>query len=149
MYRHFDDVADALAAVEVRALQQLTAAIDELPDDADGRTRFEQICSLWIGRSTRESAAVRFLRSPEGVLQRAHRGDPSISALVGVLRRAVADLVADGVLPEQDLDAGVLVWVTLFDERLVVDLSRTQGWTTRRMTDYLSRAVLGALGALG
>ncbi|MET3806599.1 AcrR family transcriptional regulator [Nakamurella sp. UYEF19] len=144
-YRHFDDVADALAAVEVRSIQALTAAIDAIPAASGARRRYDDICALWVGRSTRESAAARFLRSPEGVLQRADRGDPSITALVGALSVAVDDLVAAGEAPAQDTAAAVLIWITLFDERTVIDLARTHGWTTHRITDYLGAAVLGAL----
>lgn len=147
VYRHFADVADLLLALEVQSIQALTAAISSVGAALGAGERFQTICTLWVGRSSREAAPVRFLRSPEGVLERAHRGDPSITALVEVLDDAVSALVTEEILPEQDLIAAVLVWITLFDERTVVDLSRTHGWTTHRIADYLSRAVLGALGA--
>jgi hypothetical protein len=41
----------------------------------------------------------------------------------------------------------VVVWVTLLADRMVIDLGWSHGWTAHRITDYLSRAVLGALGA--
>ncbi len=146
-YRHFTDVADLLAAVEVRAIAALTAAIENIAPEQGARGRFEAICAMWVGRSTREAAAVRFLRSPEGVLQRAHRGDPSITGLLEALTVAVAGLIDESVVPEQDRVAAVLVWITLFDERIVIDLGRTHGWTAHRIADYLGRAVLGALSA--
>ncbi len=146
-YRHFSDVAQALAAYEVRSIQALTEAIESIPDDDGALVRFGAICALWVRRSTSESAAVRFLRSPEGVLQRAQRGDPSVGALVASLTIAVDGLVAAGFVPAQDVSAAVLLWITLFDERTVIDLGRTHGWTTHRITEYLSTAVLGALGA--
>ena len=90
---------------------------------------------------------MRFLRSPEGVLQRADRGDPSISALLAALSAVLDDLVTAGLLPRQDITAAALIWLTLFDERLVIDLARTLGWTTRHVADYLGQAVLGALAA--
>lgn len=145
-YRHFSDIGQALAAVEVRSITALAEAIEAVPRSDGALARFEGICAVWVLRSTRASAALRFLRSPEGVLQRAHRGDPSISALVGSLTVAVDDLVAAGVVARQDVLVAVLIWITLFDERIVIDLSRTHGWTTHKVTEYLGRAVLGALG---
>ncbi len=147
VYRHFADLAELLAAVEERSMAALTTAIQGVDRQSPALQRFDDICALWVGRSVRESAAVRFLRSPEGVLQRVARADPAITALVGALRDAVTALIDQQVLPEQDIAAAVLVWITLFDERTVVDLGRTHGWTTRRITEYLTRAVLGALGA--
>ena len=147
VYRHFADVAEVLAVVEVQSIEALTAAISAVDGSMDARDRFDAICALWVGRSSRESAPVRFLRSPEGVLQRVHRGDPSITGLVAALGLVVEALVTESVVPEQDLTAAVLVWITLFDERTVVDLSRTHGWTTHKITEYLGRAALGALGA--
>ncbi len=146
-YRHFSDVAQALADLEVRSIHALTEAIEATSGDDGALSRFDEICAVWVLRSTTESAAVRFLRSPEGVLQRVQRADPSISALVASLTIAVEDLVTAGIVPAQDLPAAVLLWITLFDERTVVDLGRTHGWTTHKVTDYLGRAVLGALGA--
>jgi AcrR family transcriptional regulator len=147
VYRHFADVAELLAAVEDQSIQALTAAVESIPAADGARKRFQEICRVWVSRSTRESAALRFLRSPEGVLARADRGDPSIRALITALTAAVDALISEGALPAQDLAAAALVWITLFDERTVVDLGRTRGWTAHRITDYLGRAVLGALGA--
>lgn len=147
VYRHFADVGDLLVAVEVRSITALTTAIDALPADRGAVHRFDDICELWIDRSIRENAAVRFLRSPEGVLERAKRGDPSMTALLRSLEGAIGDLVTAQVVPDQDRTAGALLWITLFDERIVVDLGRTHGWTTHRISAYLGRAVLGALGS--
>ena len=147
VYRHFPDVTELLTAVEVRSITALTAAIDGLERGPDPRRNFETVCERWIERSIRDSAALRFLRSPEGVLERAGRGDPVITALLRSLESAIADLVSAGVVPAQDLTAGALLWITLFDERIVIDLGRTHGWTTRHLTQYLCGAVLGALGA--
>ena len=147
VYRHFADVAEVLAAVEVQSIAALTTAISAVDADLHAAVRFHAICALWVARSSREAAPVRFLRSPEGVLERAHRGDPSITGLVAALGLVVTALIAESVVPDQDLTAAVLVWITLFDERTVVDLSRTHGWTTHKITEYLGRAALGALGA--
>jgi AcrR family transcriptional regulator len=146
VYRHFPDVAELLTAVEVRSITALTAAIDELEPDDDPRRRFGAICERWIDRSIRDSAALRFLRSPEGVLERAGRGDPVVIGLLRSLEQAITDLVTAAVVPAQDVTAGALVWITLFDERIVIDLGRTAGWTTHHLTQYLGGAVLGALG---
>lgn len=146
VYRHFPDVAELLTAVEVRSISALTAAIGDLAPDTDPLRKFEAICERWIDRSIRDSAALRFLRSPEGVLERAGRGDPVVTGLLRSLERAIDDLITAELVPAQDVTAGALLWITLFDERIVIDLGRSAGWTTRHITAYLGRAVLGALG---
>ncbi|MTD16424.1 TetR family transcriptional regulator [Nakamurella sp. YIM 132087] len=147
VYRHFTDVADLFSAFESRAIAALVAAIDEAGTAGGARQSFDRICAIWIRRSVRESAAARFLRSHRGLLERYRSGDPGIVALIGRLVATLEALIAAGLLPEQDPVAAALVWMTLFDERTTVDLSRIHAWTTRRITDYLSAAVLGALRA--
>ncbi len=46
----------------------------------------------------------------------------------------VTALIRESVVPEQDRTVAVLVWITRVDERIVIDLARTHGWTVRRIS---------------
>jgi hypothetical protein len=39
------------------------------------------------------------------------------------------------------------MWVTIFDERVVMDLTGTLGWSTATAADHLTDALLRTLGA--
>ena len=56
-----------------------------------------------------------------------------MTALVQSLREVITSLISAGTLPDQDDTAAALLWMTLFDERIVVDLGRTHGWTAHRI----------------
>jgi hypothetical protein len=63
--------------------------------------------------------------------------------LSGVLRAAVEA----GVIPAQDLSYATLLWVTLFDERVVLDLTHTRGLSPAAAADWLANALLASLRA--
>jgi hypothetical protein len=71
-------------------------------------------------------------------------GDPPTSALHAALAPVVDELVADGVIPKQDTDYAVLLWITLFDERVIVDLGTGLGWPPGRIAGALSASLLAA-----
>jgi hypothetical protein len=50
-----------------------------------------------------------------------------------------------GALPEQDLRYAVLMWVTIFDERVVVDLTGSLGLTPDEAADQMTATLLSAL----
>lgn len=147
VYRHFGDHTALLTAYEARAMGHTLADILRV-DGPDPRTRFRQICQVWVENSMGQGAPSRFLRSHLGILERHHAGDDDVRDFVDTLREVLADLIVHADLPDQDLDAAVLIWVTLLDERTVVDLGRTLGWTSHKVADRLGAAVWGALGGV-
>jgi hypothetical protein len=76
-----------------------------------------------------------------------HDHDVPTSALYSALAPILAALIEGGVLPEQDIEYAVLVWITLFDERVIVDLRTAKGWSSRHIARQLGATVLSALGA--
>lgn len=148
VYRHFGDHTDLLAAYESRAMGRTLAEIEAV-EPGEARERFRHICLVWVENSMGQGAPTRFLRSHLGMLERHRAGDPEVAAFVETLTAALQELIDTGDLPDQDLAAAVLIWVTLLDERTVVDLGRTLGWTTRKVADRLSAAAWGALGGHG
>ena len=98
-------------------------------------------------RSFPWAAAVNRTRSAEGFLERVRRGEPITSALHRVLTHTLNALIADGVIPDQDPDYAALLWATLFDERMLVDLTSTLGWQSDEVADALSTQLKAALRA--
>ncbi|WP_299569573.1 TetR/AcrR family transcriptional regulator [uncultured Williamsia sp.] len=147
-YRHFPSPSDALHAYYSRAAGQLTAALDEIDVD-DPPARFDAFCEQWVAQAEVWGPAVRHIRSHEGFIERLVAGDPAIVALHATLAGVVEALVAKGAIPTADVTATVLLWVTIFDERVVYDLGRHHGWSTQQIVEHLTRAARGALRFVG
>jgi AcrR family transcriptional regulator len=147
VYRHFTDVHDVFAEFYQRLIDELVDELGGLPARTRGRPRFEAACVRWVTLAARWGRAATHIRSADGFLERVRRGDLPTSALFGVLAPIVEELVADGLLPPQDVEYAVLVWVTMLDERVIVDLSSSLGWSTRRIGRTLAGSVLAALTA--
>ncbi len=148
VYRHFETINDAMIAFENRTIEGLIEQISQTRRHSHGLDCFRQVCLLWTTRAATVSAAARYIRSPAGFLERLAQQDRQISELRDHLGLILTDLAEDGSLPALDrtaMNTATLLWVTLFDERMVVDLTRTQGWTASRTADFLGAAVLAGL----
>jgi len=86
-----------------------------------------------------------YLRSPRGFLARLADGDPFITGLYEHLGRLLRTAIRAGVLPRQDVRYAVLIWVTIFDERVVVDLVGDLGLSPRQAARRMTRTLLAAL----
>ncbi|WP_460726399.1 TetR/AcrR family transcriptional regulator [Nocardia heshunensis] len=145
-YRHFPTPQDALQAFHRRAIEQLVealAAVDAGPDPVD---RFHRCCRTWVDQAAQWGPAVRYIRSSKGFIERLAAGDESITALHDILTEVLSSLALQGKTTEYDLTYAVLLWITIFDERVVYDLTEHRTWTPTEVTDHLTRAVAGALG---
>ncbi|NGN63584.1 TetR/AcrR family transcriptional regulator [Streptomyces sp. A7024] len=149
VYRHFADVPDVHRAYYHRLVAGLTGDLAAASARTRGLRRFEAVCEAWTACAVRWGRAATHIRSAEGFLERVERGESGTTALYRQLAPVVAELLADGEIPEQDERYAVLMWVTVFDERVMVDLTRTLGWSARRIARELSASLLGALGRQG
>jgi AcrR family transcriptional regulator len=145
VYRHFTDVQDVHREFYYRLTDELVDHLGKISARAKGRRRFDAICDRWAACAVLWGRAATHIRSSEGFLERVRRADPPTSALFEALEPTVADLIADGVIPAQDTRYAVLMWITVFDERVVVDLSETLHWPAKRIAKTLSASLLGAL----
>lgn len=148
VYRHFDDVAELREEFYRRIVDSILAAVTMKSEHYQGLELFEQVCLSWVESLSSWARAATFIRSAEGYLERVKQGDLLVSRLDAVLRPVIADLIRMGVIPEQDVDYAVLIWVTLFDERVFVDLEASLGWDVGKRARTLSSTVLAALGRL-
>ncbi|CAN5239928.1 TetR family transcriptional regulator [soil metagenome] len=147
VYRHFDDVHELRQEFYRRVVDTLLAEVATLNASYQGRELFDRACESGVRVASTWARAATFIRSAEGYLERVHEGDVFVGRIDGVLRPILAQLIDDGVIPDQDLDYAVLIWITLFDERVLVDLESTLGWSLERVARTLSVTVLAALGA--
>ncbi|RDI50844.1 TetR/AcrR family transcriptional regulator [Nocardia mexicana] len=145
-YRHFPTPQDAMQAFHRRAIEQLVGALAALGENPDPVARFRRCCETWVEQATQWGPAVRYVRSSKGFVERLADGDESITALHDMLADVLAALARDGKAPEFDVTYAVLLWITIFDERVVYDLTEHRHWNVTKVTDHLTRAVSGALG---
>ncbi len=114
-YRHFDDHGDLLAAVAARAMDELAASMQSLPDERHPRDRRRRAMAAW--RAT-GMGYVRFALNHPGLFRTAFtspaspRLKPSVTSPYGLLAAALDDCVATGALPaSRRPDAEALSWV--------------------------------------
>lgn len=141
VYRHFDDEGDVHREFYYRLMDELVAELTAIP--SEGVKRFEKIGQRWVELAIRWGRAATRIRSSDGFLERVGAGDPPTSALYAALAPVVEELVEGGAIPKQELDYAVLLWITVFDERVIVDLAGL-GWPPCRISHALSASLLAA-----
>jgi AcrR family transcriptional regulator len=144
-YRNFADTGSAVDAFWADLTAELLDAFDRLPTHGDPIDDIRAVCREWVAQAARWGAAAVHVRSPRGVLARRGAEDPFVGGLYERLARRVETAVAAGRVPAQDVRFAVLMWITLFDERAVVDLTHTLGWTPDRAVEHLTAALLRVL----
>jgi AcrR family transcriptional regulator len=145
-YRHFETVHDANHQYLLRIVDQLAAALGSVARSRTARARFDAACARWVGQAVSWGPAIVHIRSWKGFLERVRDNDAATSALYAALEPIITALVDDKIIPEQDIEYAILVWITLFDERVILDLARAKGWRVRRIAAHLGLTVLAALG---
>lgn len=145
-YRHFHDKADALEQL-IETFSGSVFDQAEALSDLEPRQRLESLCRVWVDTAIQWGPAAVYLRSPLGVLQRFRAGNTLLARVMAVTSEILESLVAAGDLPDQDVEYASFVWITLFDERNIVDLHHTAGWSGSVITERLTATLLAALGA--
>jgi AcrR family transcriptional regulator len=146
VYRHFDDVHELRDEFYRYTVYDLIGQLEEVLETSRGRAAFDRICSAWVATAAHWARAATFIRSAEGYLERVRRGDDFVTRLHRLLTNVISQLIEDGDLPPRDVDYAALMWITLFDERVLVDLEASLGWTWERISQHLSATLLAALG---
>jgi len=146
VYRHFDDLGDLRQEFYNRFVSMIIGALAELPEHHEGQALLDATCVTWVERVLPYMRAAALIRSAEGYLERAQAGDSFVSSLHdGVILPILDKLIIAGVIPEQNRDRAALIWITLFDERVLIDLTSTFGWDAARVAASLQAALVGAL----
>lgn len=145
VYRHFDDVHDLRQEFYQRTVATLITRFTELREEYSGLELFQQMCEQWIAIASQWARAGAFIRSPEGFIERVRHNEPLITQLYSLMRPVVSDLMSAGVVQERNVDYGVMLWATLFDERVIVDLESGLGWKTTAIARRLSATYLDAM----
>lgn len=148
VYRHFDDLSDLRQEFYNRFVGQLLTRMQGLADQYTGEELLRRMCHDWVANALPSARAATFIRSAEGYLERVRAGDPFVLHLhAQVLIPVIDQLISDGVLPDQSRDYAALIWITLFDERVLVDLAGVLDWDVDRIATRLRTTLLGALRA--
>lgn len=148
VYRHFDDLADLRQEFYNRFVGTIIRGLSDLPGQLHGRELLHATCETWVGIVLPYARAATLIRSAEGYLERVNAGDSFVLHLHrDVLIPILDQLVGSGVIPDQDRDRAALIWITLFDERVLVDLATSFGWDAPEVAASLETALLGALRA--
>ncbi|MFC7310746.1 TetR/AcrR family transcriptional regulator [Streptomyces monticola] len=145
-YRHFSDVRQAIEAYYENLVDELMVEIVAIPRDVSPIERFEKACRIWVRHASRWSRAAVYIRSPDGFLARLKGGDPMVTRIYDVLAPLTLALMDTGDIATQRPEFAVLVWETLFDERVILDLMDGMHWSTERIAAELTQSALCALG---
>lgn len=147
VYRHFADVNQVVLEYQARLISDLTTALQSVPRDGSAGTRLRAMGLEWVAKVDAWGPSAVRMRSHAGVLDRVRQGDATMKALYGTLEPVIREMISDGQIPSQSIDFAVLMWVTVFDERVVLDLRRVLGWGRRRTANHLTSAVMSALSS--
>ncbi|CAN5172589.1 hypothetical protein BH09ACT10_BH09ACT10_21550 [soil metagenome] len=143
-YRHFEDVHVVFEEYYARTIDGLLAQLRAVTSNETGMARFENLCAEWIKAAAAWGRPITYIRRPEGYLERVRDKDATTSDIYGILGPVVEELIALGEVPTIDVDYAVLMWITIFDERVVIDLVESLEWEVDRVTRMLSSTLLGA-----
>jgi AcrR family transcriptional regulator len=148
-YRHFTDVAELVEAYQGRLISELCEALRRTPVAKTATDGVLDICRVWVREAERWGAAALRVRPSEGVAERIRGGNARTVELFDALMPTVRRLLAGGDIPEQSPEYVVLMWVTIMDERLIMELRHTFQWPAAIVVDQLAAALLGILRAPG
>lgn len=145
VYRHFDDAQELRQEYTERIVTTLTTEFERLQREHTGLELFERICRAWVDLASQWARAASYMRDPQGFIERIQGGDPSARRLDAILRPIVQQFMAEDLIGERNVDYAVLLWVTLFDDRVITDLQSAMGWNSLSVSRRLSGTYLAAL----
>jgi AcrR family transcriptional regulator len=145
-YRHFPDVDAVLDAFYAQLIERLVRRMDALRPGPPALSHFSAVCDLWVAEAATWGAAAVHIRSSRGFLERLQAQDPLIRRLFDALVPLITRLADERSIPDVTHEYAVLIWVTIFDERVIVDLHDALGWSVEEISGKLTGSVLRALG---
>lgn len=144
-YRHFTDIEELRTEFYNRIFDRVICAMEELAGQYTGLDLFHRLCQAWVDLELPWARAATYIRSAEGILERVQRGEALSSSYHRIVTGVLEQLIADGVIPPQDTDYSALLWLTIFDERVFVDLHTTKGLGAYEISHLLGKSLLAAL----
>lgn len=144
-YRHFGDVEELRTEFYNRIFDRVISAIEELTKQYTGLDLFHRVCQTWVELELPWARAATYIRSAEGILERVHRGEALSSSYHRLVTGVLDQLIAAGVIPAQDTDYAALLWLTIFDERVFVDLHAAKRMEPYEISHRLGMSLLAVL----
>lgn len=145
VYRHFEALQELRLEFYHRSLSGLLADLEELLDKYEGFRLFDVICGQILEHFEVWGRPASILRSTRGYLERYRDGDSLVVQHYGLLERVLVNLIDRGIVPEQDHETAVLVWATIFDERVYLDFRFGKGLSAQETTRVMGATVLSFL----
>ncbi|MEW1819302.1 TetR/AcrR family transcriptional regulator [Arthrobacter sp. NPDC080031] len=144
-YRHFDAIQQLQAEFYHRSYVHLMEDLEGIFEDFSGFRLFNEVCGRILNHYVVWARPASMIRSPRGYLERYHEGDKAISWNYGVLERVLNNLIELGIVPDQDQEAAILLWATIFDERVYLDFRFGRGLSEEDTRRVMSSSVLSLL----
>ena len=147
-YRHFDSVEDACEQFLAEIIKELLDLLGAVASSQPATDLIRTMCRAWVEQVDVWGPAAVELRATQGLLAGRRTGQPGVVALFSVLESALVRAFGSQVEDPVDREEAALLWLTLFDERLVLDL-RESGRTVEETSEFLHAALVGALQHVG
>lgn len=144
-YRHLGSLDQAVTMYLESLVTGWAEAVTRAAGSTVGVERLTAICRAWVRQADEWGPAAVWIRSPWGLVERYTAQDQVVTTNWAVLAPVVQQLVALGRVPPQPVEYAVLMWNTIFDERVIMDLRRGAGWSQRRVTRWLTQSLLQVL----
>jgi len=144
VYRHLPSTEIAIDRYLATLVARWEARLERETAGLHGWSRLDAACRAWVAEAGSWGRSAVFVRSPRGIIQRHDAGDPVVEANWRRLEPIIDELVEGGDIPDQSVDYAVLLWNTLFDERVIVDLAAL-GWAADDVTRALSATLRHSL----
>ncbi|MFF0223312.1 TetR/AcrR family transcriptional regulator [Streptomyces sp. NPDC004629] len=148
-YRHFDHASEIRQAFYERTLETLLLELRRLSQSYRGAELYQRICETWVELGADWARTATLIRSPVGFVERLRSGDGMATDFMNIFAPVIQQMIDDGTIPDQEIEYAVLMWVTLFDERVFADLLDTFGWSTATAARTLSASLMSVLKSRG
>jgi AcrR family transcriptional regulator len=145
VYRHFEDQIALRAEFYNRIFDRVMSEIGSVSADLEPLDQFYAICRVWASLERDWARAASYIRSAEGYLERLRRQEPLTTELYRLLAPVLERLIDLDLIPSQDLEYATLMWITVFDERVFIDLQSVLGWSPDEVAVRLGASLLACL----
>lgn len=143
-YRHLRSREAAVETFVGGLWMEWSERMDEAIADREPIQQLHAACLTWTKFWLEWGEAALVVRPTRGVIERHREADEDIERIWGVVATILDGLVAAEEIPEQSIEYAALVWITLLNERVVLDLHRA-GWSARTIAESLAVSLLAVL----
>lgn len=145
VYRHFDALIELRRQFYERAVSRLLVELDALAENSAGFRLYYAVCARVVEHYETWARPASVVRSSRGYLERLNEGDGAIAEHYALFERVLTNLIELGIVPDQNRPTALLLWATVFDERVYLDFRFGQGLSIDDTCRTMSHSVLAIL----